>query len=122
MACADVPVTSLSKFVAEKEQMGELVAASSSRSRYSMGRVIRLLVTALLPGLPLIAEGQTLCTPIGSSMYCSGYDRKETIVTPFSNNQGVIQTPDRTIPYTVLPAPARTHPWSLYDRWSIIVA
>jgi hypothetical protein len=55
-----------------------------------------------------IADGQTLCTPMGSSYYCAGPNQQSTI-TPFSRNQGVITTPDSVTPYTSIPSP-RTAP------------
>jgi hypothetical protein len=56
---------------------------------------------------------------MGSFLYCSGYGREPTVVTPFSHNQGVITDDRRVVPYTVLPAhhgnPAA---FSRYTNWT----
>lgn len=70
-----------------------------------MRGLLLLFFLLILIMIPFQSKAQTLCTPMGSSMYCAGYDREPTTITPFSRNQGVITTPDRTIPYTSLPAP-----------------
>ena len=58
-----------------------------------------LLASLLFAGS---AAAETLCTPIGSSIYCAG-PNQQTTITPLSKCQGVITTPESTQSYSILP-------------------
>src|SRR5690349_19190068 len=67
---------------------------------------VSVLLFLLFLGIhPNNTDAQTLCTPMGSSMYCSGYEREPTVITPFSRNQGLITRGTEVVPYTSLPSP-----------------